>query len=324
MKSIYSKICLVASLSLAIMFGAQSAEATSAIKITHAPASFAIKGQALTLRAKVTGGSGGVESVTLYYALFRDAAPFRVNMAPSGMDMYVGTIEAGLLSGLASISYYIEAQDRDGAIEETPWYDLSFKDPDAKGVTPPGRSPVPAPVAPSDPGRRGGGTGADDDEGMSGLTIGLIAGGAVALGAGAYFLADSGGSDGGGSGGGSNTNTNSVVGAKAGTYRGNVTTCRTLGANPATCETKSASIIIDSNGRVFSDTLVQGSSLSANLSGNDFVLTAPVSNSAEGWTGTIVFNGTVLSDNRIVGSISGAIDQAGTVGNHSGSFSLNK
>lgn len=322
MNTLFLRTLFVAGLSAVIMVSAQTAEAAAALQITHAPAGFAIKGQALTLRAKVTGGTGGVENVTLYYALFRDAAPFRVNMASSGMDMYVGTIEAGLLSGLASISYYIEAQDREGSIEETPWYDVQFKDPDAKVPAPAGRSPVPAPVAPSASGGKAA-PAAGDEEGMSALTIGLIAGGAVAVGAGAYFLADSGGSSdsGGDGGGGSDTN---AVGAKAGTYSGSATICRTIGANPATCDTAGATIIIDSTGRVYSGDLLPGTPLSANLSGNSFTFSAPVSNAAEGWTGTIIFSGTVLADNRIVGSISGAIDQGGTSGSHSGSFSLSK
>lgn len=323
MQTILIRICLTALLGWSVMASVQAAETASALKITHAPASFAIRGQALTLRAKVSGGAGGVENVTLYYALFRDAAPFRVAMASSGMDMYVGTIEAGLLSGLASISYYIEAQDREGSMEETPWYDVQFKNPDAAD-TPPTRSPVPTPVAPSGS-RVSAPASSGDDEGMSGLTIGLIAGGAVAVGAGAYFISDSGGSSDSddGDGGGGDTNDTDLA-LSAGTYSGNATICRTIGANPPVCETQSGTIIIDSTGKVFSDTLVDGASLNGTLSRGSFSFSTQVVNAEEGWNGTIIFSGTVVNNEQIVGSISGPIIQGATNGSYSGTFTLNK
>lgn len=316
MHAFFTRLILIAIISCAILRESHANDRSSPLKITHSPAPWAIKGQSLTLRAKVSGGSGGVESVTLYYALFRDAAPFRVNMASSGMDMYVGTIEAGLLSGLSSISYYIEAQDKEGSLEETPWYDVQFKDPDAK-------TPVSAAAgAASGGGGRASGVppSRQDEERMSGLTMGLIAGGAVALGAGAYFLADSGGDD--DSGGGSDTNL--PPNNKAGTYDGNSTLCRTLGANPPTCANAPATIIIETNGRVFSDTLLSGTALSGTLSGNNFSLSAPTADLSTGLSGSITFSGTVVDNSRIVGSISGSYTQGGTNGTYSGTFTLNK
>lgn len=94
---------------LVVLSGGAAAWAQS-LAITHDPVPFALRGQPLTLKAKVQGAAK-LESVTLYYALFRDAAPFRVAMKSSGMDYYVGSIEANVLGGVDSVSYYIEAQD---------------------------------------------------------------------------------------------------------------------------------------------------------------------------------------------------------------------
>jgi hypothetical protein len=299
---------------LAILPLAPPAQA-DALTIQHAPAPWAIKGQSLTLRAKVTGGSGEVESVTLFYSLFRDAAPFRVSMASSGMGMYVGTIESGLLGGISSISYYIEAQDAEGSIEETPWYDVTFRDPESAPLasgpkvapTQPGGSPAPARAA------------ATEKDGLSATTIGLIAGGALAIGAGAYALSDS---DSGGGGG--STPPGDDPGAAAGTYNGNVTVCMETGSDPQSCRTRSATILIDSNGRVLSDNLVESTALSAPLSGNSFSFSAPVSDPATGLSGTQSFSGTVVNNSRIVGSVSGSYVVGGTNGTFSGTFALTK
>lgn len=286
------------------------AEKSGDITITHSPASFAIKGQSLTLRAKVTGGSGGIDTVTLYYALFRDAAPFRVAMASSGMDMYVGTIEAGLLSGLASVSYYIEAQDRGGSLQETPWYDVQFRDPEA----PPAASPAGKSTATS----RATSRSAADEEGVSGMTVGLIAGGAVALGAGAYFIADSGGSDDNGGGGGTND-----VPEKAGTYAGNCTVCETI-AGAVDCETRAVTVIVDESGNVFSDSLFPGTAMSSRLSGNSFVLSSTINDPGSSTTGTITFEGNLGTGGKALGTVSGSFDRLGEEGAYSGSFNLSK
>lgn len=292
----------------------RGAETAGPLRITHSPAPFAVKGQPITLRARVAGGVGGVSNVTLFYALFRDAAPFRVAMTPSGMDMYVGTIGAGLLSGLASISYYIEAQDSEGSLEETAWYDVQFKDPAApSAVLPPAGNSSVKSVAPTT------GAPADGGEKSSAVTIGLIAGGAVALGAGAYFISDSGG-DG---GGGGDTNTN-ITDNTAGTYGGNVTLCRTPEGGAADCRGIPANIVIDESGRVFSDTLVEGVALTGNLSGKSFTLSAPLSDPDADLTGNISFEGAVISDTRIAGSISGTYTEGGVNGTFSGSFNLSK
>lgn len=317
MKKSLSKISGWFVFTLAIMFSSASAE-QAALTITHEPASWAIKGQALTLRAKVTGGSGGIDNVTLYYALFKDAAPFRVDMTSSGMDMYVGTIESGVLSDLASISYYIEAQDAGGAIEETPWYDVSFKDPESKGSEA-DRSNVPAPVEPTS--GRGKKTSGADDGGGSALTIGLIAGGAVALGAGAYLVSQSGGSDDDNGGGGVDTNT--VPPNRTGTYSGTATIITSFGTNQTSDVNPSASVIVDSKGVVYSETLYDGADLETTLAGNSFRFSEPVNSSNR--VGTIVFDGFFTGDSGINGSISGNFTEDGVAGGtFSGSFSLFK
>jgi hypothetical protein len=320
MNKFFVKSSIIAFFAIGIMLSAQSAEG-EAMVIDHAPAEWAIKGQALTLRAKVTGGAGGVENVTLYYALFKDAAPFRVAMASSGMDMYVGTIESGVLSGLETLSYYIEAQDKDGAIQETPWYDVAFKDPDAK-VEDDTRSPVPAPVAASSGKGKGAPADSSGKEGKSSaLTVGLIAGGAVALGAGAYLVSKDDSDSGGGGGGGGDTN--SVPAVRTGTYRGTATIITTFGTNePSVDVNDSASVIIDSNGRVYSDDLFDGADMESTLSGSRFVLSANVTGDR---VGTINFNGSFTSDTTIAGSITGSFTEGGVSGGkYTGSFSLAK
>jgi hypothetical protein len=268
-----------------------------------------VKGQPLTLKARVTGGVGGIEHVTLYYALFRDAAPFRVVMSSSGMDTYVGTIEAGLLTGADRISYYLEVLDREGTIEETSWYDVVLRNPDNS----------PAPLRIGDAAAAGSTAPADDSGGISGMTIGLIAGGAVAVGAAAYLLADSSDSDGGGGDGGGSTDPQ----AKAGTYNGVSTLCNTRTGESPVCSSSGIRIVIDSTGRVVADNLAS-QPLVSNLSGNSFTLIADISDPATSLTGTIVFNGTVVDDNRIVGNITGNSEQLGVTGVYSGTFSANK
>lgn len=288
------------------LFSLNSARAANdgSLTITHNPVTWGVKGQPLTLKARVTGGVGGVENVTLYYALFRDAAPFRVTMATSGMDLYVGTIEAGLLTGVSSISYYIEAQDKEGTLEETPWYDVAFKNPDAA----PRRSGV---VTPTD------GKGGTTDEESSAMTLGLIAGGAAAIAVGAYVISDSGGSSGSSSDG-------DDAGEKAGTYNGSATTCLTFPPGSPSCSNSTIDILIDPNGTVFSDTLLPGQQLVGALNGNNFTLQGDTSNEAENFTGNIIFNGSVANNNQIFGTISGNADLNGTPGSYSGSFNASK
>lgn len=292
---------------------ASAANDPNALVISHKPVSWAVKGQPLTLKAAVSGGVGGIDSVTLYYALFRDAAPFRVNMASTGAGLYVGTIEAGLLTGVSSVSYYIEAQDKEGTLEETPWYDVTFKDPE------PGRAGSGgAMVAPT--GAAAGKAAPSKDEGSSAVTVGLIAGGAAAIAVGAYLISDSGGSsDDDDTGGGGDD-----PGDKAGTYSGSATICLTIPPASTTCSNQAMSILIDRNGSVFSDALVPGQQLVGSLQGNSFSLNADMSNPEAGFTGNIIFSGTVVGDSSIVGSVNGSADDNGAAGFYSGEFNASK
>ena len=105
--------------------GAAGARAASP-SISHEPVKQALAGQPLTLKAKVTS-TVGVQAVTLYYTLSKDAAPFKVAMRPAGLDYYLGTIDGAVLTGLPSLSYYIEAEDTAGAVRETPWQVIALR-----------------------------------------------------------------------------------------------------------------------------------------------------------------------------------------------------
>jgi hypothetical protein len=84
-------------------------------------------------------------------------------------------------------------------------------------------------------------------------------------------------------------------------------------------------IVIDSQGRVLSEDLLAGQQLTDTLNGSEFTLVAAVSDPAQGITGEIFYNGTVVSNSKIVGSITGS-QQGGIAGSgtYSGSFSAAK
>lgn len=291
------------------------------LSITHDPVPFAVRGQPLTLKAKVTGAQAP-QSVTLYYALFRDAAPFRVAMKGSGLGYYVGTIESSLVAGVDTVSYYIEAQDANGSIIETPWYDVPFRKAETKAEPVVMPTPVPAgpagpapilPSAASEPEQ------AAPEKESKWKTPVLIAGGAALVLGGAYAISQSGGggsSDDGDNGGGGTT-TNDFQG----TYSGNVTTCLTSTGGVTTCESDSMSIVIDKNGVVFSDSINPDQQLTGNLSGSSFTLTSVTSDA--GTSRTIHYNGDVVG-NRIVGSINGSASSAEGTSTYSGTFTANK
>ncbi len=297
-------IALFAAVALALPL-AQAA--TSSPLITHDAVKQALKGQALTLKAKVTGGAG-IQAVTLYYTLSRDAAPFKVSMKAAGLDYYLGTIEGAVLAGAPSLSYYIEAEDTAGAVRETPWQVIALRDPKPGETNTPGApSPLGTPRVPV--------PGAAEDDGIS---MGLIAGGAAAVIGGALLVANN---DSGGGGGDSGT---TDPGAAAGVYSGTATTCLTLSGTPPTCESHAITITIDSQGKVLSTNLREGQSLTDTLSGPNFNLVAGIDGGTNGVTGEIFYHGTVVGK-EIVGSISGS-QQGGTAGSgsYSGSFSATR
>lgn len=302
-KWISSCLALLLALSPVAVTSAGAAEPNSPPVITHEPVRQGVRGQSLTLKAKVLDDRGEVQSVTLFYTLAKDAAPFKSTLHPAGLDFYIGTIEAGVLTDVSTISYYIEAQDGLGATRETPWYVVNLRDPKAAVPGGNGTGTIPPP-------------GGKDKE--DGISMGLIAGGAAVVIGGALLLAnsDSGGGGGGGDDGG-NATTNS------GTYAGSAVTCFTPPGGTAACDNRSMSIVVDANGQVFSDTLLPGSALTAQLSGNDFTLKGVTGTDSTNGTGEIFFNGTVL-DNRIVGNITGTAPTPTGSGVYSGSFSGTK
>ncbi len=288
-------VAMLLSLSVALQPVAARADAANKPPvITHDPVTYGIKGQSLTLKAKVVDVAPGVQDVTLYYALFRDATPFRVPMKPAGLNLYVGTIDANMVKDVGTIAYYIEAQDKDGALAETPWYSVEFRKAE-EAVVPAGPKVVPG-----------------ADEGSSWKTTAWIAGGAAAVVVGAIAL--SGGGGGGGSSSGTKTN------AYAGTYSGTETKCLNVSGQPLTCEDqKNFNIVIDAKGAVFSDTLLPGQQLTANLSDNSFILTGQIKNEGTVSNAVIDFNGTIVGL-KIVGTISGSAQTSLGSGFYGGSF----
>lgn len=290
------------------------------LSIAHDAVPFAVRGQPLTLKAKVTGAVEP-DTVTLYYALFRDAAPFRVPMKSTGLGYYVGTIEANVVSGVDSFSYYVEAQDKNGSITETPWYEVPLRQAETKPAAATGGMPMPRPAGPAAPApiiatpveREV----ADDSDG-SWKTPALIAGGAAVVLGGAYAISqsDSGGGDDDGGGGGGNDDEEPAD--PQGTYAGSVNTCLTSTGGVTTCDSGAMSIVVDVNKVVFSETLRPGQQLTGNLSGSSFTLVS--TSNAGGTNSTIQFEGNIVG-NKILGSVSGSASDGGV---YSGSFSANK
>ena len=285
--------------------------------ITHDAVPFAVRGQALTLKAKVTGAEEA-ESVTLYYALFRDAAPFRVPMKATGLGYYVGTIEASVVAGVDSFSYYLEAQDKSGAITETPWYEVPLRKAETKAEAPAAGLPMPRPAGPAAPAPIipvSQDEPVEDTSDSSWKTPALIAGGAAIVLGGAYAISQS-DSGGGGSDDGGNDGEEPVD--PQGTYNGSVTTCLTATGGVTTCESGSMTIVIGANKVVFSETLRPGQQLTDGLDGNSFTLVS--STSELGVNRTINFEGNVVGT-KIIGEVTGSTSEGGL---YSGTFSANK
>ncbi len=272
--------------------------------ITHEPVKQAIKGQPLTLKAKVTSAVG-VQAVTLYYTLSKDAAPFKIPMKPAGLDYYLGTIESAVLGGVSTLSYYIEAEDTAGAVRETPWQVLALRELKPGEAIPGGGAALAPP------------RGRQDDGGIS---LGLIAGGAAAVVGGAYLIAenDSGSDD--------DDPAPPSGDPAAGVYAGTANTCLTIGGLGTTCETHTITIAIDTAGRVLTSDLREGQTLNGQMSGSTFILTAPVdeTDGTNQITGAIYYSGTV-SGGQIAGSITGSQqgNPAGP-GIYSGSFNATR
>lgn len=169
---------------------AQSAAVPEPPSISHEPVTLAVRGQPLSILARVTPGAAPIRTVNLYYGPSRDAAPVQVAMSSSGAAMYLGTIPASHFQSSSSIFYYIEVIDAQEEWAETPWQEVRVQDP--RSVT---ESVVKDPLVPA---------GRPPAPRQGGMTTGKwIAGGALAAGAAVAIIAAT---DSGGGGGSSNNN----------------------------------------------------------------------------------------------------------------------
>lgn len=275
-------------------------------QIKHAAVTKALQGQGIVVRATVTDDARSVRSVTLYYALTKDMAPYKVDMQDSGSGLFTGTIPADLLSGNSLAYYYIEAKDVVGAIKETEWFTVEIKS--GKGA-----------VAP--PSTGGTTTPTESREGGSWVKPALIGVGIVAAGALAVSLSNSGGSDDDDDeppapDPGDDTNDVDDV-SYAGTYAGSATTCFAPPGEASSCSLSAITITVNDSGQVTSDSLRPGELLSTTLSGNDFLFIAPVSE--PDMAGQIEYLGSIVGE-RISGSIQGTVTSTNGAGTYSGNF----
>lgn len=268
----------------------------SMLKIEHSPVTLAVRGQDVLFRARVIPGAQPIKKVTLFYAVSRDAAPYKVAMQDSGSEWFTGSISADMTTELNQILYYIEARDASDASTETPWYTLAVKNTGSPSATTPSK----------------------DEKGSSWTKPALIAGGVILAGGAALALTSGGGGGGGGGGGSTSGGTATNV---AGTYSGTVTLCVQPPASSSTCSLHAMTILIDGNNLVSSDTLAEGQHLEGRLSGSNFLLIS--STTSTNGTGEIQYLGTVIN-NRIAGSIQGTLTTSTGTGTYSGNFSAVK
>ncbi len=283
--------CLVLALGLvAIPVFSASVEP---LKIEHSPVTLAVRGQNILFRTRVTPGAHPIKAVTLFYAVSRDAAPYKIAMQNSGAGWFTGSISADMTTELKQILYYIEARDVADSTSETPWYTLVVKNSGTPEVTPT----------------------AQDEKGSSWTKPALIAGGVILAGGAALALASGGGGGGGGSSDGATTNNS------AGTYNGSVTRCVQPPGSSSTCSSRVMTLVIDANNTVSSDTLAEGQHLEGKLSGSNFLLVSTVAET--NGTGQLQYLGTVIN-NRIAGSIQGTLSTPTGTGTYSGNFNAIK
>lgn len=293
------KLYFMLTASIGVLLGAVSPilAANKAPVIDHSPVSVAVRGQNIVIRAKITDDSGPVKEATLFVAVSRDAAPFRVVMHDTGSDIYAATVATDLLTGLDRVQYYIDAVDAEALTTETPWSTVEIKSPE------PGKT-VPFEGAGSEP----------ESKRPGWVKPALIAGGVLAVGGVALAL-----SSGGGGGGGSSSDTNTT--SSAGTYSGSQTTCFQPPDSSSTCSSGPITFTVDSDGGVSTDTLYPGQHLTARISGGNFLMTVAVKTADR--TGEIQYVGTLI-DTRIVGSVQGSATTASGNGNYSGTFNAVK
>jgi hypothetical protein len=248
------------------------------LSITHDAVPFAVRGQPLTLKAKVTGAEEA-ESVTLYYALFRDAAPFRVPMKVHRVGLLCGHHRSpAWWPGWTAFSYYLEAQDKSGAITETPWYEVPLRKAETKAEAPAAGLPMPRPAGPAAPAPDHSLCPRTNPPRIHRTAVGKHPPSSQVVlpscwGARTRFpkaTAAGGGSDDGDDDG-------EVPVDPQGTYNGSVTTCLTTTGGVTTCESGSMSMVIGANKVVFSETIKPGEQLTNGLDGSSFTLVSSTS-----------------------------------------------
>ncbi len=255
--------------------------------IRHDPPAVAVRGQPLIIRARVTDDRNAVRSVKLFYTASRDAAPFEIPMEASGGGVFIAVLAPHLLAGAEQFSYYIEATDDAELATETPWHTVRLQTVDA-----------------SAPGAKA------DGERPRWVAPAAIGGVAVAVVGAALAASKSGG--GGGSG---------EAPDPAGNYAGTAEIVVRDPGQPPVVNSRAVTIFIAADGRVVSDTLHAGGTVSGALTGSSFSMTAPVSE--PGVTGQITYSGSV-ADNRIRGTIEGTRTTVAGEGTYSGYFTLQK
>ncbi len=291
---------------LAVSSNAQTGKQNRSPVINHQPATVAVQGQPITVLAKVTDDSTLVKSVTLFYSLSKDAAPFRSPMKSTGGGMYYGSIPSSIMANADSVLYYIEALDNLDATTETPWYTVALKSSAPEQAAQ--RAPAPS-VAPAKTQRSG----------SNWAGAALIGGGAAVVLGGAFLLSEKNSDSSSDNGDGGNG------GVQTGVYTGTVDERFTSSAGSSNTA-HAMTITIDENGVVRSDTIRSGSSFSAQLNDNSFTWIADLSSGtgSNAITGQIQYEGTVAGT-EIVGNISGSVvENPTTTGYYSGTFQAQK
>lgn len=251
--------------------------AMAAPKIEHTAVTVQVRGQPMTVRARVTDAHRAIKSVIFWHSASKDAAPFEEPMSLTSPGCYVCTVPENIFAEQGEISYYISAENIVGEMSETPWHKVSIRTPQ------PGAVPAP---------------GGKTQERPKWVVPALIAGGVALAAGGALIAANSGGDSGGGGSSGSLD-----LEKAAGTYTGEVSLRTEPPGGPAALATQACTITVARDGTVSSSDLRAGSNLTAKISGNSFVFVAPVAES--GLTGEIRYVGTVV-DGRIVGTLQGS------------------
>jgi len=303
----------------ALWGGTASAEDTKPV-IQHEPVPSLVAGEPLRIKARITDDQTIIDA-ELYFSLSKDSLPTRIPMESITKDEYAGAIGAHLLEGSKQFYYYLRAMDNTSNNTETTTHTVQIQPlkppapppPELVVVTPvvSAPDPVPEPVRPpvSSPDNKGGGIS------RPALWVGA---GLAAAGGAAWALSDSGGND-----EDSGDDFNDV----AGTYQGSATICLQANNASGSCETTPMTIIVSSDGRIYSETLRYGFPGEDQLTADRtfrFEIEEVVSNAVS----VIRYSGRI-EGTRISGTIEGArtgstTNDAGNSAVYSGYFSTTR